>query len=358
MHFDIAGRKIGTGCPVYFVAEISANHRQDFNYAMRLVQAAAEAGADAVKFQTYRPDTITIKSDRPEFQVDGTIWEGTSLYDLYETAHMPWDWHEPLFKEANRLGMQAFSAPFDPTAVEFLETLDMPVWKIASSELVDIPLLRLVAKTGKPVILSTGMGTYDEIREAVDALQLAGCRDICLLKCTAAYPATIEEANLALIPKMQEDFQLPVGLSDHTLGDNVASSATALGACLIEKHFTLSRKDGGPDAAFSMEPGEFARMLGAARTAQACLGRAYYGPTDRERVSLKFRRSLYIVEDLQAGDRLSAENLRSIRPAAGLHPRHWDAVLGQKVTRSVKAGTPLQAEMLETPSVLSDKQTA
>lgn len=346
MEIDIDGRKVGQNRDVYFVAEISANHNHSLDRAIELVKAAADAGADAVKFQTYTPDTITIKSHRPEFLVDGTIWEGADLYSLYKEAYTPWDWHAPLFDEAARAGLQAFSSPFDGSAVDFLQDLGVPCWKIASSELIDIPLLRKVAATGKPVILSTGMATKPEIEEAVSILRSAGCRSICLLKCTAAYPASPEEANLAMIPRMRKDFELPIGLSDHTLGASVPVAAAALGACLVEKHFTLSRDDGGPDAAFSMEPEEFAGMVRSVSDAVAALGRASYGPTEKERVSLKFRRSLYIVEDMKAGDLLSEENLRSIRPAAGMHPRHYDELIGRPVAVDIPAGTPLAADML------------
>ncbi|WP_420549093.1 pseudaminic acid synthase [Curvivirga sp.] len=343
----INNKKVGTNEPVYFIAELSANHNHDFERVIKLVHAAAEAGADAIKLQTYTPDTITIKSDRPEFQVDGTIWEGTDLYSLYQQAYTPWEWHEPIFKEASRLGLDAFSAPFDPTAVDFLENLDVPIYKIASSELVDLPLLKIVAHTNKPVILSTGMATEKEIEEAVTTLRKHGCKELILLKCTASYPALAEEANLLAIPMMQQKFECPIGLSDHTLGSTVPIASTVLGACVIEKHFTLSRKDGGPDAAFSLEPYEFKEMVEQVKNAQSSLGQAKLEPTKKEQVGLKFRRSLYVVKDAKAGDIITPEHIRSIRPAQGLHTRYYESVIGQRFIKDIVSGTPLDLTMFK-----------
>lgn len=344
---QIQNTVIGAGNPVYFIAELSANHNQDIKRALALVEAAAKAGANAIKLQTYTPDTITIKSDRPEFQVTGTIWEGADLYSLYQQAYTPWEWHKEIFDLAKELGLHAFSAPFDPTAVSFLEELNVPAYKIASSELVDIPLLKLVAETGKPVILSTGMANGDEIEEAVHTLSTYGCKELALLKCTAAYPADAKEANLLTIPKMQQDFNCPVGLSDHTLGPAVPITAAALGAVIIEKHFTLSRADGGPDASFSLEPDEFAQMVSQVNLAQESLGQAQYAPSEKEKVSLKFRRSLYVVQDVKAGDKVSPENIRSIRPANGLHTRHYEELIGKDFDQDIPAGTPLSFDMIK-----------
>ncbi|MTI09754.1 pseudaminic acid synthase [Curvivirga aplysinae] len=343
----INNKKLGASEPVYFIAELSANHNHDFERVIKLVHAAAEAGADAIKLQTYTPDTITIKSDRPEFQVDGTIWEGTDLYSLYQQAYTPWEWHKPIIEEATRLGLDAFSAPFDPTAVDFLEKLDVPIYKIASSELVDIPLLKLVASTNKPVILSTGMAIEEEVEEAVTTLRNHGCKELILLKCTASYPALPEEANLNAIPMMSNKFKCPVGLSDHTLGSAVPITSVALGACVIEKHFTLSRKDGGPDAAFSLEPHEFKEMVEQVKIAQSSLGQAKLEPTKKEQIGLKFRRSLYVIKDARAGDLITSEHIRSIRPAQGLHTRYHDIVIGQKFIKDVVSGTPLDLTMFE-----------
>ncbi len=339
---------IGNNSLVYFIAELSANHNHDFNRALELVRAAAKSGANAIKLQTYTPDTITIKSDRPEFNVDGTIWEGTDLHSLYQQAYTPWEWHKAIFEEAKRLGMDAFSAPFDHSAVDFLEELNVPAYKIASSELVDIPLLARVAKTGKPIILSTGMAVKEEIEEAIQTLKSNGCDNFALLKCTAAYPADPEEANLSTIPLMQDDFQCPIGLSDHTLGPAVPITATILGACIIEKHFTLSREDGGPDASFSLEPAEFKQMVDDIHHAKASLGRAIYQPTEKEKVGLKFRRSLYIVKDANAGDIITKDHIRSIRPANGIHTRHYEEVLGRCFSKDVHAGTPLGFDVIAT----------
>jgi len=342
--FDQLG--IGPGHPVFIIAELSANHGQDLARALRIVRAAADAGADAIKLQTFSADALTIASDRPEFRVTGTIWADETLHELYRRAALPPDWHAPLFAEAARLGMAFLSTPFDAAGVAFLQDLSVGMFKIASSELVDIPLLTRVAQTGLPVLLSTGMATEDEIDEALTTLRAHGCPEVCVLKCTAAYPARIDEANLRAIPRIAGRFGAVPGLSDHTPGSVVPVVATALGARVIEKHLTLSRADGGPDAAFSMEPDEFAAMVRAVRDAEAALGQAGFGPSPAERAARAFRRSLYVVADVAAGEVFTPQNLRSIRPAAGLHTRHYDAILGTPARVAIAAGTPLDAGMV------------
>jgi pseudaminic acid synthase len=344
---EINKHQIGPGFPVYVVAEISANHNQDFKQAVRLVRAAKEAGVDAVKLQTYTPDTLTIKCDNEYFRIGkGTIWEGKTLYDLYEEAYTPWDWQPKLKKIANDLGIDLFSTPFDKTAVDFLEKMDVPAYKIASFELVDISLIQYIARTGKPILLSTGMATLKEIDEAVTAAREAGCNEIALLKCTSAYPADPAEMNLRTIPHLAEAFGVPVGLSDHTLGIAVSVTAVALGASVIEKHFTLNRKDGGVDASFSLEPLEMGALVCETNQAWQALGRVSYGPTDQEKNSLVYRRSLYITRDLKSGDVLTRDNVRAIRPGHGLPPKYLDVILGKKVNRDVQKGTPLEWEIL------------
>lgn len=336
---------IGSQHRCYIIAEISANHNHDLDRALEIVRAAAAAGADAIKLQTYTADTLTIASDRPEFQVTGTIWEGETLYSLYQKAQLPWEWHKPIFDEAARLGMGFLSTPFDFTAVDFLESLGVSLYKIASSELVDIPLLKRVAETGKPVILSTGMGTEAEIDEALQTLRAHGCPDICLLKCTAAYPARVDEANIASLAIVHERFGATPGLSDHTMPITVPVVAVALGAKIVEKHMTLRRADGGPDSEFSLEPNEFAQMVEAVRAAESALGQSLFAPTAGEQRPRDFRRSLYVTCDMAAGELFTAQNLRSIRPAKGLHTRHYDALIGTPTAVAIPAGTPLAAEM-------------
>jgi pseudaminic acid synthase len=342
----IADRLIGPRERPYIIAEVSANHQQSLDKAIAIVRAAAEAGADAVKLQTYTPDTMTIDSETPYFRIDGTIWEGRRLYDLYREAYTPWEWHAPLADEAARVGVHFLSTPFDTTAVQFLERLDVPAFKIASFELVDTPLLQCVARTGKPIILSTGMSTLGEIEEAVHTLRGAGVVQIALLKCTSAYPATPDEMNLATVPHMRQAFDVPVGLSDHTLGLVVPVAAVTLGACIIEKHITLSRSAGGPDSSFSLEPHEFGDMVRAVRAARQAVGTVHYGVSPGEVQSRVFRRSLFVVRDVKAGEALSVENVRSIRPAAGLHPRHLPDVLGHPATADIARGTPLEWTMV------------
>lgn len=338
----INDRPIGPGHPTFIIAELSANHRHDLEQAVRLIHAAVEAGADAVKIQTYTADTITLASDKEPFRVtSGTLWDGRTLHDLYSEAYTPWEWYPRLKAVADDLGIPLFSTPFDPTAVDFLENMGVPAYKIASFELIDLPLLRKVAETGKPMIISTGMATLSEIDEAVRTVQETGATEVALLRTNSAYPAPPEEMDLRTIPHLAETFGVPVGLSDHTLELAVPIAAVTLGASIIEKHLTLSRDLGGPDSAFSLEPHEFSAMVQAVRTAEKALGRVRYGPTAREAASLTFRRSLFVVKHIKAGETFTHENVRSIRPAHGLHPRYLDIVIGRKATRDLEAGTPL-----------------
>jgi N-acetylneuraminate synthase len=341
-------RQVGPGHPVYVVAELSANHSGSLETAVELVRAAQAAGADAIKLQTYTADTLTIRCDRPEFRIGGgTLWDGRTLYDLYQEAMTPWEWHAELFTEARRLGIGCFSTPFDASAVDFLEQFNPPAHKIASFELVDHALLRKVAATRRPVILSTGMATLEEISEAVTALRQAGCRELALLKCTSSYPAPAEEANLRTISHLAAAFNCPVGLSDHTLGIACPVVAVSLGACLIEKHFTLSRKTPGPDSAFSLEPAEFAEMVRAIRVAEAALGSVHYGLSPAEEKSRVFRRSLFAVADIAAGESFTEQNVRSIRPGHGLAPRELPKLLGKRAARAIARGEPLSWECVQ-----------
>ncbi|HYE86403.1 MAG TPA: pseudaminic acid synthase [Vicinamibacterales bacterium] len=342
----IGERAIGAGAPVYIVAEMSANHGHSLDRALELVRAAKDAGADAIKLQTYTADTMTIACDAPHFRVEGTIWNGRQLHDLYAEASTPWDWHRPIAELALSLGLQWFSTPFDATSVDFLEALDAPAYKVASFELVDVPLLKKIAATGKPVILSTGMATRDEIAEAVTTLRDAGCTELVLLKCTSAYPATADEMDLRTIPDLAATFGTVVGLSDHSMDAAIPAVAVALGACVIEKHFTLSRTDPGPDSSFSLEPRDFADMVAAVRTCERALGRVRYEPTGRERTSLAFRRSIFVVADIKAGERLTPANVRCIRPGHGLHPRHFEDVLGRVAAADIPRGTPLSWDLI------------
>jgi pseudaminic acid synthase len=339
---NIAGRTIGAGQPPYVIAEISANHDQEFDKAVRLVHEAKQAGADAVKFQTYTPDTLTIDCDTDCFRIGpGTLWAGQNLYALYGQAYTPWEWQPRLKEVADELGIHCFSTPFDHTAVRFLEEMNVPAHKIASFELVDLRLLRQVGATGKPILVSTGMAELDEIAEAVSTLRKAGAEQIALLRCSSAYPAPPEAMNLATIPHLSEAFNVPVGLSDHTLGTAVPVAAVALGACIIEKHLTLSRQDPGPDSAFSLEPHEFRAMVDAVHTAHQSLGKVQYGPSEAEAKSRQFRRSLFVVRDVAAGEVFSHDNIRSIRPSDGLPPKHLDEVVGRRASATIKRGTPL-----------------
>lgn len=329
------------------VAEISANHGGDVEVAVRTIDAAKEAGADAVKVQTYTPDTMTIRSNRDEFRVgEGTLWEGRELYELYQEATTPWEWHPVLKQKAVENGLDFFSSAFDATAVDFLERLGVDVHKVSSFEVVDLPLIRRMASTGKPLIISTGMSTEAEIAEAVECALSAGGTNVILLKCTSAYPSVPEDMHLRTIPDMRQKFGVPVGLSDHTLGHAVPVAAVSLGACLVEKHFTLSRTLPGPDSDFSMEPAEFRAMVDAVRTAELALGSINYGPTQAEAPSLIFRRSVFVVEEVKRGERFSADNLRVIRPGHGLHPRELDSVLGRPARVDIARGTPLSWELI------------
>jgi pseudaminic acid synthase len=345
---EINGRRIGPGEPVYVIAEISANHAHRYDAAEELVQAAAAAGADAVKLQTYRPDTITIDSDAPTFRPGpGSLWQGSTLYELYESAYTPWEWQPDLKRLANELGLDCFSSPFDPSAVDFLVEMGVPALKVASFELVDLPLIRYMAATGLPLIMSTGMASEAEIDEAVDAARSGGATEIALLKCSSAYPSPPQAMQLRAIPAMAERWGVPIGLSDHSLGTTVAAAAVALGACIVEKHITTSRDDPTADAAFSLDPGEFGEMVRAIRTVEAALGDGHIGPAPDEEESRRFRRSLFVVEDVAAGEELTPRSVRSIRPADGLHTRHYEHVLGRRAVRAIPRGTPLSWELLE-----------
>jgi len=343
----IASRKIGPAEPTYVIAEVSANHNHDYAQAIRIIEAAKDAGADAIKLQTYTPDTITIASDREEFRIGGgTLWDGRNLHDLYGEAYTPWEWQPRLKKVAEDLGMDLFSSAFDATAVDFLEEMNVPVHKVASFELVDIPLIQKMARTGKPLIMSTGMASVEEIDEALQCARGAGATQIALLKCTSAYPAPAEEMNLRTIPEMARRFGVPVGLSDHTMGIAAPVAAVALGACIIEKHLTLSRATPGPDSGFSLEPHEFKAMVEAVRTAEKVLGEVHFGLSEKEEASRVFRRSLFVVQDVKRGETFTAVNVRSIRPGYGLHTRHLDEVLGKRAVRDVERGTPLSWDLV------------
>lgn len=341
----ISGRKIGPGQPVYVIAEMSCNHHGRYEEAEKILRAAKDAGADALKLQTYTPDTMTLDAPQSWFKIKGTIWDGRGLYDLYREAMTPWEWHAPLKKLADSLGIDLFSSPFDATAVDFLEKLGVPAYKVASFENGDLPLIRKVAATGKPVIISTGTATTEEVDEAVKTLKSAGSPFV-LLKCVSAYPAPPEEMNLKAIPALAARHGVPIGLSDHTLGSAVAVAGAALGACVLEKHLTMSRAAGGPDAPFSMEPGEFKEMVAALRVAGVALGDGKLGLAPSEAPSRAFRRSLFIVKDVKAGETLTSENVRAIRPGSGLPPRDLDGVLGRRAKADIQRGTPLAWDLL------------
>ncbi len=344
---SIAGRRIGPDQPPYVIAEMSGNHNGDINRAFRILEVAKAAGADAVKLQTYTADTITLDHDGPEFLIEGGLWDGRRLYELYQEAHTPWDWHAPIFARAREIGITVFSAPFDPTAVDLLESLDVPAYKIASPEIVDVGLIRRVARAGKPMIISTGMANLEEIVAAVDAARAGGAEQIVVLHCVSAYPTPPEEANLRTIADLADRLDVVTGLSDHTMDTTVATLAVGMGACVIEKHVTLARADGGVDSAFSLEPPELERLVRDTRMAHAALGAPAYRPTRSEEAGLKFRRSLYVVADVSAGDELTPSNVRSIRPSLGLAPKHLDAVIGRRAARDLKRGEPLAADMVE-----------
>ncbi len=342
----IGRRTFGAGHPVYVIAEVSANHHQHFDEAVKIIHAARDAGADAVKLQTYTPDTMTIACNRPEFRISGTIWDGRNLHELYGEAYTPWDWQPRLKRVANDLALDLFSTPFDATAVDFLEGMDVPAHKLASFELVDIPLIRKMARTGKPLIMSTGMATLEEIEEAVSTAHEAGATQIALLKCTSAYPAPPDEMNLRTIPELSRRFGVPVGLSDHTMNTAVPVAAVAMGACIIEKHLTMSRSEPGPDSAFSLEPPEFKAMVDAVRIAEKALGEIRFGIEAKEESSRVFRRSLFVVQDVKRGEAFTVENVRSIRPGYGLHTRHLPEVLAGHAACDIERGTPLSWDLV------------
>ena len=349
MKLNIENHYIGLGHPVFIIAELSANHLQSFELAAKTLEAISKTGADAVKLQTYTPDTITIDCDNDYFQItQGTIWDGRTLYQLYQEAYTPWEWQPKLKKLAEELGLICFSSPFDQSAVDFLESMDVPAYKVASFEITDIPLIEYIASRQKPIIISTGIATLTDIEEALQACKRAGNDQIALLKCTSAYPAPFEDANLRTIPDMASRFGTVVGLSDHTLGISVPLAAVALGARIIEKHFILDRNLGGPDAPFSLEPDEFKAMVTAVREVEKALGEVNYDLNEKTKRSREFSRSLFVVEDIKPGEIITEKNVRSIRPGHGLHPRHYKDVVGKKVKKAIIRGTPLAWEYVET----------
>lgn len=337
----IAGRRIATDAAPYIIAELSANHNGRLDTAMKIIAEAKKAGADAVKLQTYTADTITLDCDAEDFQIHSGLWSGKTLYQLYQEAHMPWEWHKPLFEYARKIGITIFSSPFDNTAVDLLEDLNAPAYKIASFEAVDLPLIKYVASTGKPMIISTGMANAEEIQEAITAARAGGCEELAILHCVSGYPAPAADYNLRTIPDMMERFGLVTGLSDHTLDNITAITSIAMGASIIEKHFTLDRSGGGPDDSFSLEPAELTALCRDSRTAWAALGCIDYQQKSSEKANVKFRRSLYAVRDIKAGEQLSSANIRSIRPGYGLEPKHYDAIIGKYLITDLKAGTPI-----------------
>lgn len=345
-YITIEGRKIGPDYEPYIIAELSANHNGDINQAFKIIEAAKRAGADAIKLQTYRANTITIDCDNEDFQIHGGLWDGKSLYALYEWAHTPWEWHKALFDKAREIGITIFSSPFDFTAVDLLEGLNAPAYKIASFELVDHALIARVAKTGKPVLMSTGMANEQEIQEAIVVAKDNGCTELLVLHCVSGYPAPADQYNLRTILDMQTRFNVLSGLSDHTIDNATAVASVALGACLIEKHVTMDRNGGGPDDSFSLEPHELAALCKDAKTAWAALGKVNYERTEAEKGNVKFRRSLYVVQDVKAGEKLTAENVRSIRPGFGLPPKYLEEVLGQTAKVDMRRGTPLSFELI------------
>lgn len=345
---NIAGRLIGNKQRPFIIAELSGNHNQSLERALSLIDAAADAGADAIKLQTYTADTMTLNINEGDFSITDkkSLWVGRSLYDLYEEAHTPWEWHDALFKKAQERGIIAFSSPFDKTSVDFLETLNVPCYKVASFESTDLPLVRYIASKGKPMIISTGMATVGEIEETVAAAREAGCKELILLKCTSTYPANAENTNISTIPHMKALFGCEVGLSDHTMGIGVSIASIALGASVIEKHFTLDRSDGGVDSTFSIEPRELEILVQSANNAKDSIGKVSYGPIGAEKKSVQFRRSIYIVQDVKQGDVLTQKNIRIIRPGYGLAPKQLDFVLGRQVTQDIKAGTALSWDLI------------
>lgn len=347
VQITIAGRDIGCDFPPYIIAELSANHNGRLETAMRIIEEAKKAGADAVKLQTYKPDTITLDSDREEFRIYGGLWDGRTLYELYQEAHMPWEWHSLLFEHARKVGITIFSSPFDNTAVDLLESLNAPAYKIASFEVVDLPLIKYVASTGKPMIISTGMADAEEIQEAIDAAREGGCKELAILHCVSGYPAPAEDYNLRTVPDMIQRFGLVTGLSDHTLDNTTAIASVALGASIIEKHFTLDRSGGGPDDSFSLEPNELEALCRDSKTAWSALGRVDYGRKSSEQGNVQFRRSLYFVKSLKAGSVITADVIRSVRPGFGLPPKYLELVLGKRLAKDVQANSPVMDDCLE-----------
>jgi len=346
LQIEIADRPIGPDYSPYVIAELSANHNGKLETALRIVEEAKKAGVDAVKLQTYKPDTITLNCDSEDFKIRGGLWDGRTLYELYEEAHMPWDWHKPLFDHARKLGITIFSSPFDNTAIDLLEDLNAPAYKIASFEAVDLPLIKYAASTGKPMIISTGMADAEEIAEAIEAAREGGCKQLAILHCVSGYPAPAEDYNLRTIPDMIERFGLVTGLSDHTLDNTTAITSVAMGASIIEKHFTLDRRGGGPDDSFSLEPGELAALCQGAKTAWAALGRVDYARKSSEQGNAQFRRSLYFVKDMKTGDVVTPEVVRSVRPGFGLPPKEFVNILGKRLVRDVTANTSVNWDAL------------
>jgi N-acetylneuraminate synthase len=344
---NIAGRRIAADAPPYIIAELSANHNGRLETALKIIEEAKKAGADAIKLQTYTADTITLDCDSEEFQIHGGLWDGKTLYQLYKEAHMPWEWHSILFEHARKLGITIFSSPFDTTAVDMLESLNAPAYKIASFEAVDLPLIKYVASTGKPMIISTGMADADEIQEAIDAAHEGGCKELAILHCVSGYPAPSEDYNLRIIPDMMKRFGLVTGLSDHTLDNTTAIASVVLGASIIEKHFTLDRSGGGPDDSFSLEPAELSALCRDSKTAWAALGKVDYGRKSSEQGNAKFRRSLYFVRDLNIGDVISEDTVRSVRPGFGLPPKHLTKIIGKRILHSVNRNTPVQLKDID-----------
>ena len=344
---SIDGRVIGAEMPPYVIAEMSANHNGNIETAFTIIEAAKKAGADAVKLQTYTADTITLNCDTEDFQIHGGLWDGKTLYQLYQEAHTPWEWHKPLFEHAQKIGITIFSSPFDNTAVDLLEDLNAPAYKIASFEAVDLPLIKYVAATGKPMIVSTGMADVQEIQEAIDAARAGGCKELALLHCVSGYPAPAADYNLRTIPDLRQRFGLVTGLSDHTLDNTTAITSVALGAAIIEKHFTLDRNGGGPDDSFSLEPAGLAALCRDSKTAWAALGRVDYGRKSSEQGNVQFRRSLYFVKDMQAGDVITADCIRSVRPGYGIGPKYIQQVLGKKVIADISKYSPVQFSRLD-----------
>lgn len=347
MNIEIAGRDIGPSYSPYIIAELSANHNGKLETALRIVEEAKKAGADAVKLQSYKPDTITLNCDSDEFRIRGGLWDGRTLYDLYEEAHMPWDWHKPLFEHARNLGITIFSSPFDNSAVDLLESLGAPAYKIASFEAIDLPLIKYAAGTGKPMIISTGMANIEEIERAIGAAQEGGCKQLAILHCVSGYPAPANEYNLRTIADLADRFGVVTGLSDHTLDNTTAIASVALGARIIEKHFTLDRNGGGPDDSFSLEPSEMAALCKGAKTAWEALGEVTYERMSSEKANAQFRRSLYFVRPLKAGDRITADAIRSVRPGYGIEPRFFDEIVGLCVKADVKYGSPVTWSLID-----------